>query len=123
MVYFTADEFFDALADRAFHSKEHASYRFEEENYQLSDADAVDTAELLIIDDLGTELSNEFTDRALFSCINRRLLSGRPTLISTNLSTAQISEHYSRRTYSRIISNFKVFKLFSQDIRLQKKFL
>ena len=121
VVYFTAFEFFEALAAKAFHRGEASRDTGYTTEAGLSAADAIYSAELLIIDDLGTELPNTFTDSQLFECINERLLLNKPLLISTNLSTAQISDRYSRRTYSRIIGSFRIFKLFSRDIRLQKK--
>lgn len=77
--------------------------------------------ELLIIDDLGTELSNSFTNSKLFYCINSRLLGGKSTIISTNLSLEELMNNYSERIFSRISSSYKLFKLFGDDIRILKK--
>lgn len=77
--------------------------------------------ELLIIDDLGTELSNAFTNSKLFYCINDRLLKGRSTIISTNLSQGELMNNYSERIFSRIKNSFKLYKLYGDDIRLIKK--
>ena len=68
------------------------------------DADAIAAhqnifdCDLLIIDDLGTELSNAFTTSQLFLCVNERILRQKSTIISTNLSLAQINDVYSERT-------------------------
>lgn len=77
--------------------------------------------ELLIIDDLGTELSNSFTGSRLFMCINERLLNERSTIISTNLSPKDLMANYSERIFSRISSSYKLLKLFGDDIRLLNK--
>ena len=81
----------------------------------------IDDCELLIIDDLGTELSNSFTNSKLFYCINNRLLGGKSTIISTNLSLEELMNNYSERIFSRISSSYKLLKLFGDDIRIFKK--
>ncbi len=77
--------------------------------------------DLLIIDDLGTELINSFTNSKLFYCINNRLLEGKSTIISTNLTLEELMNAYSERIFSRISSSYKLLKLFGDDIRLLKK--
>lgn len=77
--------------------------------------------DLLIIDDLGTEMSNTFTVSQLFLCLNERILTKKSTIISTNLGLNQLLETYSERTFSRISSNYTMIKLFGDDIRIKKK--
>ena len=77
--------------------------------------------DLLIIDDLGTELANSFTVSQLFLCLNERLLRRKATIISTNLSLESLVDIYSERTFSRITSNFTMLKLTGDDIRIKKK--
>ena len=77
----------------------------------------------LIIDDLGTELSNAFTVSQLFLCLNERLLRRKSTIISTNLSLESLVEIYSERTFSRITSNYTMLKLTGDDIRIKKKLM
>mgnify|MGYP002927662923 CR=1 FL=1 len=77
--------------------------------------------DLLIIDDLGTELTNSFISTQLFLCINERLARRKSTIISTNLSLESLRDLYSERVFSRISSNFKMRKLIGKDIRLMKK--
>lgn len=77
-------------------------------------------SELLILDDLGTELNNAFITSQLFVCINERLLRKKSTIISTNLSLAQLSKAYSERIFSRIASNYTILKIYGEDIRLKK---
>ncbi|MBQ9609291.1 MAG: ATP-binding protein [Lachnospiraceae bacterium] len=79
------------------------------------------TCELLIIDDLGTELTNNFVRSQLFEIINKREISGRKTLISTNLSMKDLRDRYSERIMSRIIDNYTVFNIYGDNIRYQKR--
>lgn len=78
--------------------------------------------DLLIIDDLGTELGNAFTTSQFFMCINERLLRKKSTIISTNLSLNQILDQYSERSFSRISNHYQLLKLIGEDIRLLKNF-
>ncbi len=77
--------------------------------------------DLLIIDDLGTELTTNFTQSALYTIINNRLLSRRATIISTNLSMTDISARYSPQIVSRLKGTYEDVYFFGQDIRQQKK--
>lgn len=111
VIYFTASSLFHIFEKNVF-GKEHET----SEDYQnIFDCD------LLIIDDLGTELSNSFTTSQLFLCLNERILRQKSTIISTNLSLGQLVETYSERTFSRISSSYTMIKLFGNDIRIQKK--
>lgn len=111
VIYFTAFELFDIFEKNVFDRASDVS----EIHHQIFDCD------LLIIDDLGTEFSNSFTTSQLFLCLNERLLAGKSTVISTNLSMKQIAEMYSERTFSRISSNYTLLKFFGDDIRIKKK--
>lgn len=109
-VYYPAGELFDKIASSTF------SLEGGNDTSHLYDAD------LLIIDDLGTELTNAFTTGALFSLINERLLNRKSTVISTNLTPEQFAEVYSERIFSRILSSYTLLKFFGDDIRFVKKF-
>ena len=91
-----------------------------------SDADARREAEkyaacdLLIVDDLGTEMGSQFVTAALYSLLNDRLLEGRPTIISTNLSTEELSGQYSLQIASRLRGNFRRVAFVGEDIRVLK---
>ena len=78
--------------------------------------------DLLIIDDLGTEYFSDVSASKLFYCLNERLLRGRSCVISTNLDLVKLRDRYSERIFSRIISSYKVIKLYGQDIRTAKLF-
>lgn len=77
--------------------------------------------DLLIIDDLGTELVNTFTTSQLFTVINERLSGKKGTIISTNLPVNEMRDEFTDRVMSRIISQYTVIPLFGGDIRIQKK--
>ena len=113
VIYFSAHELFDTLAKSRFGNDESA----DEMNEHIFDCD------LLIIDDLGTELANSFTVSQLFLCINERILRRKSTIISTNLSLESIVNTYSERTFSRITSNYTMLKLTGDDIRIKKKLM
>ena len=88
-----------------------------------TDVKRFENADLLIIDDLGTEMTTQFVCSALYHVVNTRLMESRPTIISTNLPLDRFMETYSERTFSRISSNYTIIKLFGNDIRIQKKLL
>ena len=75
--------------------------------------------DLLIIDDLGTEVSNSFTNAELFNIINERMITEKKTIISTNLSLEQLRDIYSDRITSRIFNNFVPLKFYGTDLRFK----
>lgn len=90
------------------------------------DPDASRTAEffscdLLIIDDLGTEMTTQFTVSALYQILNTRLLEGRPTIVSTNLPLGDIAPRYSAQIYSRLLGAYRLYKFYGDDIRFKLK--
>lgn len=113
VIYFTAFELFDIMAKSRFGKDPGADEMYE----HIFDCD------LLIIDDLGTEMVNTFTSSELFQCLNERILRRKSTIISTNLSLESIVELYSERTFSRITSNYTMLKLTGDDIRIKKKLM
>ena len=112
VLYFSAFDLFDQMAKSAFSHEERGT---DAENYLYG-------CDLLIIDDLGTELTNSFVSSQLFLCINERLMRQKATIISTNLTLEQFSDTYSERTFSRIASNYTLLKLIGDDIRIRKYF-
>ncbi|MEF9954136.1 MAG: ATP-binding protein [Clostridium sp.] len=78
--------------------------------------------DLLIIDDLGTELVNTFTTSQLFYVVNERLTRKKGTIISTNLPVNEMRDEFTDRIMSRIVSQYTVIPLYGEDIRIQKKF-
>ena len=73
--------------------------------------------DLLIIDDLGTELVNTFTTSQLFYVVNRK----KGTIISTNLPVNEMRDEFTDRVMSRIISQYQIIPLYGEDIRIRKK--
>lgn len=73
--------------------------------------------DLLIIDDLGTEVGNSFTNAELFNIINERLITNKRIIISTNLSLEQLRDTYSERITSRVFNNFVPLKFYGEDLR------
>ena len=110
VLYFSAFDLFDRLAQTAFSRKSETD----------PGDDFILDCDLLIIDDLGTELTNS---SQLFLCINERISRRKSTIISTNLKLEDFSATYSERTFSRIASNYQMLKLIGKDIRIQKIFL
>jgi len=78
--------------------------------------------DLLIIDDLGAEHINEFSITELFNIINKRILTNKKMLISTNLTLAAITKHYTERIASRLLGDFRLCKFYSDDIRIKQNF-
>ncbi len=113
VIYFSAVSLFEALAKETFENKS------KEDLYNLYEY--IYNCDLLIVDDLGTEIANSFVSNQLFSCINERNLRKKSTIISTNLSLEQIRDRYSDRVFSRIISTYTACKLSGADIRIVQK--
>ena len=115
VIYLTAFQLFDILEKNKFGKNED---NFESQNQfeYILDCD------LLIVDDLGTELNNTFVSSQLYLCINERFLRRKATIISTNLSLDNINANYSERVFSRIASNYTLLKIVGDDIRLKKLF-
>lgn len=112
VVYLTSLQLFDILEKNKFQKQE-----FAETNEQIS---YILASDLLIIDDLGTELSNSFTSSQLYYIIEERRVNHRSTIISTNLSFSDIRERYSERILSRFIGYYDFKQIVGEDIRIQK---
>lgn len=113
VIYFSASGLFDTLSKLKFDYKNADELHKEYEDLFQCD--------LLIIDDLGTEYTNNLVNSELFSLINDRHLRQKAVIISTNLSLADFRERYSDRIFSRITSNYEICKLTGPDIRMHKK--
>ena len=115
VVYLTAFQLFDLLSKAAFGTGKNAQQNYQQTYPYIFDCD------LLIIDDLGTELPNSFTVSQFFLCVNERILRKKSTLISSNLDMEALRNIYSERTLSRIISCYTIRQLPGNDIRIKKK--
>lgn len=109
VVYGPAGKLFSAV------EKEHFSYSGETEK-----RDSLLGCDLLVIDDLGTEFLSAFTVSLVNDIIDSRLLSGKPTVISTNLSLSELEKRYTARVASRILGNYDMRRFIGDDIRLKK---
>lgn len=109
VIYLSSNDLFDVFSKNKFH------YDTEEEMKDMYQY--ILDCDLLIIDDLGTELNNTFVSSQLFYCINERLLRKKSTIISTNLSMTMLRDTYSDRISSRIISQYSIIPLYGDDIR------
>ncbi len=109
VIYLSAKELFEALVKVKMEKSEDQKYLLLIEEVYESD--------MLIIDDLGTELSNHFTTTEFFHIINRRVNTEKSTIISTNLSLDEMRDIYSERVTSRIRKSFMYIRLFGNDIR------
>ena len=94
--------------------------RFGDGSRAKHDPDRYMEAELLIIDDLGTEVANQFTLSCIYDVINGRINSRRSTIINTNLSSKDIEAKYNERIYSRLIGEYYPILFSGKDIRKQK---
>ena len=104
--------------------------QFENRKFQR-DAEGVQTArdetrrylncDLLILDDLGSELTTQFTQSALYELINTRLVSDRRTVISSNLTPEDVVRRYTPQISSRLLGEFYILHFFGDDIRLLKR--
>ena len=98
-------------------------YKFGKTNNNI--VSTINSVDLLIIDDLGTETKNNLKITELFNIINSRLLNQNntitKTIISTNLSLQELYNNYDERILSRIIGNYEACYFFGDDIRIKKK--
>lgn len=108
--YETASQLFTKLERAKFNSDEEA--RKETEKYN--------SADLLILDDLGTEMPGQFVTAALYSLLNERLLNGKPMIITSNLNIEEASRRYSPQIASRLFGNFKILTFLGEDYRISK---
>ena len=110
VVYESAGHMFGKLERAKFSGDE----QMREETKKYTDCD------LLIIDDLGTEMPGQFVSAALYSLVNDRLLAGRPMIISTNLNVEDLSRRYSPQIASRLRGSFQRLAFLGEDIRVKK---
>ena len=110
VMYESAGHLFGRLERAKFSGDEEA--RRESEKYLACD--------LLIVDDLGTEMPGQFTTSALYSLINDRILAGKPTIISTNLTSEEFAQRYNRQIASRLRGSYLRMPFVGDDIRVIK---
>lgn len=113
VLYQTASNMLDSIID----------YKFGKTNGELIYENILN-ADLLIIDDLGTENLNSVKFAELFNVINTRLLNQNnhitKTIISTNLTLNNLFNNYDERIFSRLAGYYNICKFFGDDIRLKR---
>ena len=105
-------------ASHLFSKLEQAKFSPNEENRR--EAERFTACDLLIIDDLGTEMPGQFVTAALYSLVNDRMLAGKPMVISTNLNVDEMSRRYSPQIASRLHGGFNRLTFVGEDIRVLK---
>lgn len=110
VVYSTAGQIFAAF------EKSH----FDRDDSAKAEVERFLGCDLLIMDDLGTEMTTSFTVSALYELVNTRLTSEKKTIISTNLSVSDIASRYSAQIASRVGGEYFTLQFYGEDIRLLK---
>ena len=105
-------------AGHLFSKLERAKFEGSEEARQ--DAAKYTACDLLIVDDLGTEMAGQFVTSALYTLINDRLLERKPTIISTNLTVEDLTRRYSPQIVSRLRGSYVRVPFLGDDIRVKK---
>lgn len=116
VLYYTAYRFFEFFENAYFSGDRNNNGTGETET-----PDKLMNCDMLIIDDLGTELTNSFTSSVLYSVINERMINRRSTIITTNLNLAEFEARYTERLSSRITQDYTLRRIVGQDIRLIDK--
>ncbi len=113
VIYETAYKIFSMLEDFKFRRTDNLE-KLRDQTQKLYECD------LLILDDLGTEFSTNYTNAALFDILNSRLIANKKTIINTNLSPEELAKKYSERVFSRIIGSYRALQFIGNDIRILK---
>ena len=109
VLYLGAAELFECMAAVSMDREDDLSRK---EQYDL-----IFSADLLIIDDLGTEMMNSLTISQFFNLLNARDVPEKGTVISTNLSLTMMRDTYTERITSRILSGYSIIELYGDDLR------
>lgn len=92
--------------------------RFNPTEESRREAGKYTSCDLLILDDLGTEMPGQFVTAALYSLLNDRILAGKPMVISTNLNVEEMNRRYSPQIASRLHGGFTRLTFVGEDIRV-----
>lgn len=84
------------------------------------EAKKLEDADLLIVDDLGTEMPGQFVTAALYQLLNQRLMAGKAMILTTNLNVEELGQRYSPQIASRLYGEFTRLTFLGEDIRVQK---
>lgn len=120
-----SDKGFSVVYDTASHvfgQMERVRFRREEEPADAAeDVKRYENCDLLILDDLGTEMTTAFVRSALYDLIDQRLRDNKKTVINSNMDADDIGNYYSPQIRSRILGNYEVLPFFGEDIRYLKR--
>ncbi len=108
-IYGSAENLFSAITAERFKTDGNETY------------DAMLNCDLLVIDDLGTEAVTSITKSMLYNIVNTRMMTRKPTIISTNLGIEEIDAMYTQRITSRFMGSYEAFEFSGVDIRQQKR--
>lgn len=106
-------------AGRIFSRFEEAKFRGDAEGD--ADAKRCQRCDLLIVDDLGTEMTTSFVQSALYQLVNGRLMEEKATIISTNLAPEELGTRYGGAVLSRLEGEYEILPFFGEDIRRLKR--
>lgn len=112
VVYYSACNLFKLISDETFNK---------DYNHESKELKNIYNAELLIIDDLGTEFITTLSTSEFFNILNTRIDKKKATIISSNLEIASLRDTYSERVSSRIIQSYEVLKFIGDNIRFKVK--
>ena len=108
VAYETASHLFSKMEKHRFHPDEETAQEYQR----------FFSCDLLIIDDLGTELPGQFVTSALYTLLNDRLMDRKAMLVSTNLTVEELGKRYSPQIRSRFQGSFQQLPFVGQDIRV-----
>lgn len=108
-------------ASHIFGQFEAEKFRRDEDEGSAADVERYLSCDLLIMDDLGTEMLTAFVQSAFYQLVNTRLAKGRKTIINTNLNPDQIGQRYGAAVQSRIEGEYELLPFIGEDIRKLKR--
>ena len=98
---------------------------FEDDKFRprpdISRTEAFFISDLLVLDDLGTEMTTQFTISVLYQLLNTRLMEKKPVILSTNLAPSELAARYTPQITSRLLGTYCLFQFYGDDIRFKLK--
>ena len=116
VIYFSVRELIDCLECYVFRREEYIR------RYRPITREMIFDSDLLIIDDLGSEIPNQFVQSELFHIINSRMERGKQMIISTNKNPLELRDIYGERIYSRMLMHFDLYEFIGENLRRRVSF-
>ncbi len=110
-----------ATAGALFRSYEDVKFNRDPNGEAQEDVRRFENCDLLVLDDLGSEMTTPFVQSALYQLLNQRMLAGKHTVISSNLDMDAVRQRYTPQVASRLEGEFQELPFVGRDIRLQRK--